>query len=239
MATRNGENYLHEQLESILPQLAPEDELVISDDSSTDKTLEIIRTFDDAAIRLLTEQPLFQPDLQFRKRAQARQRRQSSPWPTRTTSGSPDKLALIRQKLGEKTDRPALIMLDGYIIDAAGPADRADDFRPQAAEARRAGQPLRQHLHRLHPGLHPAAAGNGPALPARHPDARFLAGDAGPAARRGSSLSETQTMEYRRHGANLSKWQRNPLVQIRWRLCLGYQLYRRQMLVKRRSQNSL
>ena len=50
---------------------------------------------------------------------------------------------------------------------------------------------------------------------------------------------ETRTMEYRRHGANLSKWQRNPLVQIRWRLCLGYQLYRRQMLVKRRSQNSL
>ena len=39
MATRNGENYLREQLASILPQLEPEDELVISDDSSTDGTL--------------------------------------------------------------------------------------------------------------------------------------------------------------------------------------------------------
>jgi hypothetical protein len=47
------------------------------------------------------------------------------------------------------------------------------------------------------------------------------------------------TMEYRRHGDNLSRWQRNPLVQIRWRLCLGYQLYRRHMLAKQRSQNSL
>ena len=52
MATYNGENYLREQLESILPQLEPGDELVISDDSSTDKTLEIISSFADNRIRL-------------------------------------------------------------------------------------------------------------------------------------------------------------------------------------------
>jgi len=42
MATYNGEKYLLEQLESILPQLEDGDELVIGDDGSTDKTLEII-----------------------------------------------------------------------------------------------------------------------------------------------------------------------------------------------------
>ena len=42
MATYNGEKYLLEQVESILSQLEGGDELVIGDDGSTDKTLEII-----------------------------------------------------------------------------------------------------------------------------------------------------------------------------------------------------
>jgi hypothetical protein len=40
---------------------------------------------------------------------------------------------------------------------------------------------------------------------------------------------ETKTMEYRRHEANISRWQRNPLVQIRWRICLGYHLGQRSL----------
>ena len=43
MATHNGEKFIKEQLDSILCQLAPEDEVVISDDGSTDNTKEIIR----------------------------------------------------------------------------------------------------------------------------------------------------------------------------------------------------
>ena len=39
--------------------------------------------------------------------------------------------------------------------------------------------------------------------------------------------THTKTIEYRRHGTNVSKFQRNPLVQIRWRLCLAYHLARR------------
>lgn len=53
MATCNGEKYLQRQLDTILSQLGQEDELVISDDSSTDRTIEIIKAFDDARIRLL------------------------------------------------------------------------------------------------------------------------------------------------------------------------------------------
>lgn len=40
IATYNGEKYIKKQLESILYQLTAEDEIVISDDSSTDKILE-------------------------------------------------------------------------------------------------------------------------------------------------------------------------------------------------------
>lgn len=43
MATYNGEKYLAEQLGSILPQLGAADEVIISDDGSTDGTAELIR----------------------------------------------------------------------------------------------------------------------------------------------------------------------------------------------------
>jgi len=42
MTTCNGEKYILEQIESILPQLREYDELVIGDDDSKDRTLEII-----------------------------------------------------------------------------------------------------------------------------------------------------------------------------------------------------
>lgn len=45
MATYNGEKYLQQQVDSILSQLSSEDELIISDDHSTDKTLSIIEKY--------------------------------------------------------------------------------------------------------------------------------------------------------------------------------------------------
>jgi len=52
MATFNGGKYIQAQLDSILRQLTLEDEVVISDDSSTDNTLEIIRAIQDPRIKL-------------------------------------------------------------------------------------------------------------------------------------------------------------------------------------------
>lgn len=45
IATYNGANYVTEQIESILPQLNEEDELLISDDGSTDGTRQIIEGY--------------------------------------------------------------------------------------------------------------------------------------------------------------------------------------------------
>lgn len=53
MATFNGELFIAKQLKSILLQDIPVDEIIISDDSSTDKTIEIIRSFADRRIVLL------------------------------------------------------------------------------------------------------------------------------------------------------------------------------------------
>lgn len=52
MATHNGEKFIKEQLDSILCQLAPDDEVVISDDGSTDRTLEIISAYKDSRIKI-------------------------------------------------------------------------------------------------------------------------------------------------------------------------------------------
>jgi glycosyltransferase involved in cell wall biosynthesis len=53
MAVYNGEKYIYQQIESILAQLTSSDEIVVSDDGSSDKTLEIIRSFDDTRIVLI------------------------------------------------------------------------------------------------------------------------------------------------------------------------------------------
>jgi glycosyltransferase involved in cell wall biosynthesis len=53
LASYQGERFIGEQLDSVLPQLAPEDEIVVSDDGSTDRTFEVIAGRGDARIRVL------------------------------------------------------------------------------------------------------------------------------------------------------------------------------------------
>tara|TARA_R110000744_G_scaffold89196_1_gene173545 strand:+ start:16008 stop:16691 length:684 start_codon:yes stop_codon:yes gene_type:complete len=52
MAVFNGEKFIREQLDSILLQLGEHDEVVISDDGSTDQTLSIIKAYNDARISI-------------------------------------------------------------------------------------------------------------------------------------------------------------------------------------------
>lgn len=51
--TYNGENYIEQQILSILSQLKENDEIIISDDSSTDKTLNIINSINDKRIKVI------------------------------------------------------------------------------------------------------------------------------------------------------------------------------------------
>ncbi len=53
MATHNGEKYLHQQIDSILIQLEVNDELIISDDNSSDKTHDIITSYHDLRIKFI------------------------------------------------------------------------------------------------------------------------------------------------------------------------------------------
>ena len=52
MASYNGAFYIKQQIESILPQLGQEDELIIVDDCSVDDTIEVILSIPDNRIQL-------------------------------------------------------------------------------------------------------------------------------------------------------------------------------------------
>lgn len=53
IATYNGEKYIKAQLDSIMEQLGFEDEVIISDDGSEDKTKEIVLSYGDDRIHLI------------------------------------------------------------------------------------------------------------------------------------------------------------------------------------------
>lgn len=65
MATYNGEKFIEAQIKSILHQLKDEDEIIISDDSSTDRTLDIVRSFDDSRIKIFANQKFANPIFNF------------------------------------------------------------------------------------------------------------------------------------------------------------------------------
>ena len=52
IATYNGERFIKKQLDSILSQISKNDEIIISDDNSSDSTIEIIQSYKDSRIKL-------------------------------------------------------------------------------------------------------------------------------------------------------------------------------------------
>lgn len=54
LASFNGAKFIEEQIDSILMSLGPDDEIVVSDDGSTDGTLDIVRSINDSRIHLIS-----------------------------------------------------------------------------------------------------------------------------------------------------------------------------------------
>ena len=54
IATYNGELYIRQQIESILLQMGENDEIIVSDDGSTDATIKIVESLHDARIKIVS-----------------------------------------------------------------------------------------------------------------------------------------------------------------------------------------
>jgi glycosyltransferase involved in cell wall biosynthesis len=67
MATCNGASFIQQQIESILPQLEANDEIIFSDDGSTDSTLEIIFSYNETRFRVIKNQRTGSPVKNFEK----------------------------------------------------------------------------------------------------------------------------------------------------------------------------
>lgn len=56
--TYNGEKYIKEQIESILCQIGDNDEIIISDDNSTDKTINILKSYNDDRVKIFSHEKI-------------------------------------------------------------------------------------------------------------------------------------------------------------------------------------
>ena len=65
VATYNGEKFIREQIESILCQLSSDDEIIVSDDGSTDGTIVIINCIGDKRIRIIEGPRKHSPTFNF------------------------------------------------------------------------------------------------------------------------------------------------------------------------------
>ncbi|MGN0280931.1 MAG: glycosyltransferase family 2 protein, partial [Prevotella sp.] len=65
IATFNGERYIRQQIESILSQLKSYDEIIISDDGSTDNTVAIVKAINDKRIRIINGPRKHSPTFNF------------------------------------------------------------------------------------------------------------------------------------------------------------------------------
>jgi len=63
MATYNGARFIKQQIDSILSQLSDNDELIISDDGSSDGTLEIIDAYYDKRIKVFNHEKTCRSDM--------------------------------------------------------------------------------------------------------------------------------------------------------------------------------
>lgn len=119
MATYNGSRFIRQQIDSILCQLAPGDEIIISDDSSTDDTVNIIKSFNDTRILLLEENRFRNPIFNFENAL----KHASGDVITLSDQDDiwlPGKLAEIRRLFESPPSPVYLVVMDGKVIDEQG-----------------------------------------------------------------------------------------------------------------------
>lgn len=119
MATYNGERFIGEQLSSILRQIAPGDEVIVSDDSSTDRTVAIISEFNDSRIRVLEKNTFHNPIFNF-ENALRHATGEIIVLSDQDDIWFPNKIELIRSQFSARKQPVWLIVTDAEVISENG-----------------------------------------------------------------------------------------------------------------------
>lgn len=230
MATYNGECFVRQQMESILQQLAECDELVVSDDSSSDLTVSIVESFKDPRIRLFAGQSFRSPALNFEfSLKQARGdiillADQDDIW-------LPNKIDKVREVFSAKSGRPLLIVMDAAVIDESG-----REIYPSVLQKLKAGRGFWKNLYDNR-YLGCCIAFSSDLLERALPFPRSIPMHDIWLGQLCERIGRTEfipvvTMKYRKHSASMTEFKIRfkPLLQIRRRLILAWNLIHRSYL---------
>lgn len=229
MATWNGARFVGAQLASILPQLGPGDEVVVSDDRSTDGTVEVVRSFGDPRVRV-TEGPAVKSAMRNFEHALGLARGDIIALSDQDDVWHPGRVARLRERLAARRTPVHLVSLDARVTDEAG---RVTEESLHARIGARPGL-LRNVWNNRYVGATlgftrellelalPFPAG----LPMHDMWLGLLAELHG-----GVEFVPGATMDYRRHGGAVTDFRIafRPLTQIRRRANLAWNLARRSL----------
>ncbi len=116
MATFNGARFVERQVATILEQLEPGDELIVSDDGSADETVALVRAFADPRIRILDGNAFRSPLRNF-EHAVRHANGETIVLADQDDVWLPNKLPLVRELFAGEAARPYLVVLDARIVD--------------------------------------------------------------------------------------------------------------------------
>ena len=227
MASYNGAEFIHAQIASILDQLGASDELVISDDGSSDATEQISETFADTRMRLLKNTGQKGPVSNF-ENALRHARHDVLVLADQDDLWLPNKLAEVRSRFAHPPHPVFVVVFDATVIDASGAV-----IYPSLLEHLQAGPGLLRNLY-ANTFVGCCMAFSRGALELALPIPRqvsmhdvwigMLALVFGRV-----EFATVKTMQYRRHGANATSLRREfkPLRQVVRRVALGVLLSQR------------
>lgn len=230
MATYNGERFIRQQIESILSQLSPDDELVISDDSSADATVSIIKEFNDPRIRLFEGQSFRNPVLNF-EYALRQTRGEIILLSDQDDIWLPNKLDVVRGIFADSAARPLLVVLDAAVVD-----ENEREIFPSVLQKLKAGRGFWKNLYDNR-YLGCCTAFSRDLLERALPFPRNIPMHDIWLGQLCERIGSTQfvpvvTMKYRKHSESMTEFKIRfkPLIQIRRRLILAWNLLHRAYL---------
>jgi glycosyltransferase involved in cell wall biosynthesis len=222
MATFNGEKYIAAQIESILKQIAETDELVISDDGSTDATLKKINGFRDPRIRVIESGGLRNPIFNFEKAIAASSGDvivlcdQDDVW-------LDGRVNLIRELFIGRLGSVYAVVLDSIVVDG-----QLNEIYPSLFEYLNAGPGVLKNIFRItYVGCHMAFSRKlieiALPFPKRIPMHDVWLGLIAEIFGKVVFINQ-QTMLFRRHGENATKSKYLIRQRIKWRIFLTLSL---------------